>query len=265
MKMPDPETRADHAGADRDFVASLSHGLSVLAAFGSGREKLTQAEVSAATGLTRSTARRSLLTLIKLGYVRSDAQTYELTPKVLELAGRYLSNHDGWLAVVKPYLEQLRNRISENVSAVVLDGTEIVYVSVFPVDRAMVLNAKVGQRKPAYATAAGRVLLSRLPEECAGEVLKSAERLRLTDRTVTDIGQLMAEIRKIREQGFALVGHELERGLIAVSVPILNVKGDCLAAINVCGHVMYSSLDDMMRVALPETAKIAMKLKTMLR
>ena len=81
------------------------------------------------------TARRSLITLASLGYVDVEDNTYRLSPKVIELASGYFNSNDGWVAIASPYLEVLRNRVEENVSAVVLDRTDIVYVASFAAER----------------------------------------------------------------------------------------------------------------------------------
>src|ERR1700720_2619711 len=91
---------------DSDFVQSLDRGLAVIRAFGPDRERLSLSEVANATGLTRAAARRFLLTLVKLGYVRSDGRQFSLRPRVLELGYAYLSG----LAlpdVAAPHLEEL--------------------------------------------------------------------------------------------------------------------------------------------------------------
>ena len=77
--------QAANDGDDREVVAGLVHGLAVLQAF-QKKPRLTQTELSAMTGLTRATARRSLITLASLGYVEVTDNTYRLTPRVIELA-----------------------------------------------------------------------------------------------------------------------------------------------------------------------------------
>src|SRR4029078_2686054 len=88
------------------------------------KPRLTQSELSSMTGLTRATARRSLITLASLGYVDVEDNYYRMSPKVIELASGYFSSNEGWVAIAAPYLEVLRNRVEENVSAVVLDRTD---------------------------------------------------------------------------------------------------------------------------------------------
>ena len=243
-------------GEDREIVAGLVHGLAVLQAF-QKKPSLTQSEVSARTGLTRATARRSLITLASLGFVEVTDNAYRLTPKIIEFAAGYLNSNDGWIAIASPYLEVLRNQLEENVSAVVLDRTDVVYVASYSADTVMSINVRIGGRKPAYCTAMGRVLLSDMPEDCAREVLAMSNIQTKTDATVTSIEGLMAEIRKVREQGYAVVDQELEPGLIAVAVPVRNLRGQVVAAINICGHTMQTSIEKLTSVCLPEALKTA--------
>jgi IclR family pca regulon transcriptional regulator len=241
---------------DREVVAGLVHGITVLQAL-QKKPKVTQSELSTLTGLTRATARRSLITLTMLGYVDSNDGIYSLTPKVVELASGYLNSGDAWIATAAPFLEVLRNRVEENVSAVVLDRTDVVYVASFAADTVMSLNVRIGARKPAYCTAMGRVLLAGMPEDCARDVLEMSGIQRKTSTTVVAIDEVMAEIRKAREQGYAIIDQELEPGLIAVAVPIRNLRGQVIAAINICGHTMQTSLEKLTTLCLPEALKAA--------
>ena len=169
MNVQTSNTLRQQEGADREVVAGLVHGIAVLQAL-QKKPRLTQSELSALTGLTRATARRSLITLASLGYVEASDGVYRLTPKVIEFATGYLGSNDGWIAIAAPYLEVLRNRVEENVSAVVLDRTDVVYVASFAADTVMSINVRIGGRKPAYCTAMGRVLLAGMPEDCARDV-----------------------------------------------------------------------------------------------
>ncbi len=94
MSTPDvtaPEVVRENPGASPDYVQSLARGLSVIKAFGAHAQRQSLSDVARATGLTRATARRFLLTLIELGYVRTDGSQFWLTPRVLELGYSYLS------------------------------------------------------------------------------------------------------------------------------------------------------------------------------
>jgi IclR family transcriptional regulator, pca regulon regulatory protein len=240
-----------------DFVQSLDRGLAVIRAFGPERERLSLSEVAKATGLTRAAARRFLLTLVKLGYVRNDGREFSLRPRVLELGYAYLSG----LAlpeVAAPHLEELVARLHESSSISVLDGHQIVYVARVPTKRIMTVAISVGTRFPAYATSMGRVLLAALTEEELDGYLAEATFERLTARTVTNPDRLRAIVRDAARQGYAIVDQELEEGLRAVAAPIRGAAGGGTAAINVSAHASRVSMVAMRGKILPalqETAR----------
>ena len=110
------------------YVQSLARGLSVIRAFDAEHVRMTLSDVSRRTGLTRATARRFLLTLEELGYVRTDGRHFELTALVLALGYSYLSGQT-LPQLAQPLLEDLSRRVSESTSASILDGPDIVYVA----------------------------------------------------------------------------------------------------------------------------------------
>ncbi len=236
--------------SNRDFVGSLEKGLRVIRTFNSGEEKMTLSDVAKASDLPRAGARRLLLTLNALGYVSTDGKYFELAPKVLELGFSYLASQN-WLSVASPILEKLRDELDEAVSITTLEGTEVVYVARFPVDRVMTMAMDIGSRKPAYCTAMGRVLLSTLPETKMREILNESEMTALTSRTLHDVNAVAQEIKHVREKGYCLIDRELEDSLVALSVPLTNYHGETLAAVNVCGHPSNLSLDDLETRCLP--------------
>lgn len=219
------------APASDQFVQSLARGLLVIRAFDADHVQMTLSEVSRRTGLTRATARRFLLTLVELGYVRTDGRTFELTALVLQLGYSYLSGQS-LPQLAQPVLEDLSREISESTSASVLDGREIVYIARIHTRRLMTVGISVGTRFPAYATSMGRVLLAGLPEDRFEDYLAHAVLNPLTERTVTDPQQLRTLVAQVREQGWAVVDQELELGLRSVAVPVFDPHGRVVAALN---------------------------------
>ncbi|MCQ1999466.1 IclR family transcriptional regulator domain-containing protein [Arthrobacter zhaoxinii] len=219
------------APASGQYVQSLARGLLVIRAFDAEHVQMTLSEVSRRTGLTRATARRFLLTLAELGYVRTDGRTFELTALVLQLGYSYLSGQS-LPQLTQPVLEDLSREISESTSASVLDGDEIVYIARIHTRRLMTVGISVGTRFPAYATSMGRVLLAGLPEDRFEDYVSGAQLRPLTERTVTDPDRLRAVVAQVREQGWALVDQELELGLRSVAVPVLDPQGAVVAALN---------------------------------
>jgi IclR family pca regulon transcriptional regulator len=244
-----------------DFVQSLDRGLAVIRAFGPDREQLTLSEVASATKLTRAAARRFLLTLVSLGYVRSDGRKFSLRPRVLELGYAYLSG----LAlpdVAAPHMEELVARLHESCSISVLDGQHVVYVVRVPTKRIMTVAISVGTRFPAYATSMGRVLLAALPPAELERYLAEAKLEPLTDRTVTDADRLR---ELVAEQGYAIVDQELEEGLRAVAAPIRGAADVGMAAINVSAHAARVSMEALRENILPALLETAAQIEADLR
>jgi IclR family pca regulon transcriptional regulator len=259
------------AGADdrppprnSDFVQSLDRGLAVIRAFGPDRERLSLSEVARATGLTRAAARRFLLTLVRLGYVRSDGREFSLRPRVLELGYAYLSG----LAlpdVAAPHMEEMVARLHESSSISVLDGQHVVYVVRVPTKRIMTVAITVGTRFPAYATSMGRVLLAALPEEELERYLTDATLSPLTDRTVTDPARLRELLAQVAQQGYSIVDQELEEGLRAVAAPIRGAPDVGTAAINVSAHASRVSMAALQEQILPVLLETAAQIEADLR
>jgi IclR family transcriptional regulator, pca regulon regulatory protein len=251
------------AARNGDFVQSLDRGLAVIRAFGPERERLSLSEVAKATGLTRAAARRFLLTLVRLGYVRNDGREFSLRPRVLELGYAYLSG----LAlpeVAAPHLEELVARLHESSSISVLDGQQIVYVARVPTKRIMTVAISVGTRFPAYATAMGRVLLAALTDDELDRYLAEATFERLTARTITNPDRLRAIVRDAARQGYAIVDQELEEGLRAVAAPIRGAA-EGTAAINVSAHASRVSMVALRGQILPALLEAAREIEADLR
>lgn len=232
-------------------MQSLERGLSVLRAFTRDRPALTLAEAARQTGLTRATARRLLLTLQSLGYVRSEGRMFSLTPKVLDLGYSYLSSMD-LAGLAHADMEALVARTHESCSAAVLDGAEIVYVARVPTKQIMTISLEIGSRLPAFATSMGRVLLAELPPERLGCVLAASENRPLTPNTVTDPQRLREEIHAAGQQGWALIDQELELGLRSIGAPLRDGSGQVVAALNISAHAGRIGLDQLRRDLLPE-------------
>jgi IclR family pca regulon transcriptional regulator len=221
----------EHPEPSSQFVQSLARGLDVIKAFTAERPEMTLSEIARATDLTRATARRFLLTLVELDYVRSDGKLFALTPRVLELGFSYLSGLS-LPEVAQPHLEQLSRDLGESTSASVLDGGDIVYVARVPTRRIMTVGITIGTRFPAYATSMGRVLLAGLPAGELAAYLASLRPAAFTPSTLTDPAALRAELDAVRERGWTIVDQELEQGLRSVAAPVRR-GGTVVAAVNV--------------------------------
>lgn len=242
---------------ETDFVSGFARGLKVIEAFGETHQRLAIAEASKLTGLDRATVRRSLLTLAELGYADYDGKFFTLTPKILRLGHAYLSATP-LPSIIQPYLDQLSEKAGQSASASVLDGTEIVYIARASQRRVMSINLTPGSRLPAFCASMGRVLLASLPENEARDILARTDLKANTRNTKTDPDELMAEFRRVRTQGYAIIDQELEIGLCSIAVPVENDRGLIVAALNIgapAAHVPASEMAERYLPLLKETQK----------
>lgn len=252
--MTDPIERESH------YIQSLERGLSVITVFGPERQEMTLSDVARAANLTRAAARRFLLTLVDLGYMRFDGKLFRLAPKALSLGYAYLSSQS-LHGIAEPHLQDLVTQTKESSSMSVLDGHDIIYVVRVPTSRIMAVSINVGTRFPAYATSMGRVLLAGLDSDGLSEYLAGVELQPLTPYTVTDVDELTGLLEQVRSVGYSLVDNELERGLRSLAVPVHNKQGHTIAAVNVSSHVSRVTKDKAKRQFLPLLQEAAQRIE----
>jgi IclR family pca regulon transcriptional regulator len=214
----------------RDYVQSLERGLSVILAFADHRPRLTLSEVAVAAGLSRPTARRLLITLEALGYVRTDGRDFMLTPHVLTLGYAYLNSLD-LTAIAQPVMERIVAEVRETCTLATLDGSDIVYISRISVRRISSLSLVIGTRLPAYASAMGQVILADLSPAALRHYLDTTELEAITPHTIRTEAALEERLDTIRERGWAAVDQELETGLRSIAAPVRGGDGRVFAGL----------------------------------
>lgn len=261
-----PEHSEHALGPERPkhHVQSLARGLAVIRTFDAEHPSRTLSDVARATGLTRAAARRFLLTLADLGYVRSDGRAFSLTPRVLELGYAYLSGQT-LPELAQPHLERLSAEVGESSSVSVLDGRDVVYIARVATSRIMTVAITVGTHFPAYVTSMGRVLLAGQSAEALDRYFTETPLERFTDRTRTDPTALRRVIAEAGRRGWALVDQELEQGLRSIAVPIRDASGATIAATNVSAHSSRRTLEDVRTTLLPPLQRAAAAIEADLR
>jgi IclR family transcriptional regulator, pca regulon regulatory protein len=237
-------------GAGPDFIEALARGLEVIAAFEPGRPAMTLAEVAAATGLARPTARRILLTLGELGYVRAEGPGFTLTPRVLDLGVAYVGSQGLW-DIARPHMEALSKATGESCSVAQLDGSDIVYVARVAVPKIVALAVQIGTRFPALQTSLGKVLLAALPPEEVEAVLAEPTRSGLTPRWQPSRTERESVLREVRARGWALTDQQLALGIRSVAAPLRDGGGRVVGALNVNTHAAETPLDELLGHHLP--------------
>ena len=237
-------------GAGPDFIEALARGLEVIAAFRAGHPSPTLAEIAASTGLARPTARRILLTLAELGYVRAEGSTFALTPRVLELGVAYVRSQGLW-DVARPHMERLGRATAESCSIAQLDGSDIVYVARVAMPKIVGLSVQIGTRFPALPTSLGKVQLAALAPDDLERVLAEPTRSGLVARWRPDREERDAALREVRARGWALTDEQLAPGIRSVAAPLRDGEGRVIAGVNVNCHAAETSVAHLLEHHLP--------------
>jgi IclR family transcriptional regulator, pca regulon regulatory protein len=238
------------ADAGPDFIEALARGLKVIRAFRPREPVMSLAAVAGEAGLARPTARRMLLTLADLGYVRAVDGGFELTARVLDLGMTYVLSHSLW-EVARPHMEALVAQTHESSSIAQLDGSDIIYVARVAVPKIVALVVTIGTRFPAMQTSLGKVLLAALPTEEADRVLAEPSRSGITPRYQPDAAHRAAELRNVRARGWSLTDEELAPGIRSVAAPLRDGSGRVIASLNVNTHAAETPVEKLTGEYLP--------------
>lgn len=233
-----------------DFIEALARGLDVIRAFRPRQPIMSLAAVATATGLARPTARRILLTLTELGYVRPADGGFELTPRVLDLGMSYVLSRNLW-EVARPHMEALVARTHESSSIAQLDGSDIVYVARVAVPKIIALAVTIGTRFPAMQTSLGKVLLAGLPPTQVERVLAEPSRSPVQARWQPGLAEREAALREVRARGWSLTDEQLALGIRSIAAPLRDGDGRVIAAMNVTVHAAETSVEVLTGEYLP--------------
>jgi IclR family pca regulon transcriptional regulator len=246
-----------------DFLEALARGLRVLEAFNQDRKQLTLSDIAKLVDLPRASVRRTLHTLVQLGYAEIDNRLFRLTPRVLMLARAYLLSN-AVTDILQPALERLSEEINETCSVAVLDGEEIMMIAHASPKRIIPVSAQIGFRLPAFATSLGRVLLAALDDRRLDEFLLRIAPKKITKSTIVDKHELRKAILKAREDGYALADQEAEIGFRSIALPLKKLDGRTIAALNIGVHSERMPLKAMHGHFFPKLRAVADELQQQL-
>lgn len=249
---------------DGEYLTTLARGLLVLRSFTKERPEMTLSEVAVATRLSPAVARRCLNTLVHLGYVGKQGKRFLLTPEVIGFASAFLESMN-LEQVVRPHLQEVRDRTGDSSSLAVLSGHDILYLVHVSTNRMVRLAAGVGTRFPAFATSLGRVLMAFQDDAVLDLDLSAIDLQPFTDKTVTDRDALRRILGAVRSQGYASIQDELDYGIVSVSVPVHDDAGQVVAAINCSTATTRVNEADMVETRLPHLQRAARAIEDELR
>lgn len=241
----------------RDWIAGLERGLSIIEAFDDAHPRMTASQAGERCGMTRTAARRYLLTLRHIGYVATDGKLFWLTPRVLRLGQSYLESAR-LPRIVQPFLQRVTAGTSETAYVSVLDGDDIVYIARNGSSRMMNTGYVLGARVQAQVTAAGMLLLALGDPVWVEHWLATQTLKAYTSHTIASKDRLRLELARIRAQGWSLSEQQLELDARGIAVPLLDHRGDLVGALNVTTPMGQESSEEVVARVLPvlqETAR----------
>ena len=233
-----------------DFIEALARGLDVIRSFKPNQLTMSLSEVASAAGLARPTARRILLTLEELGYVRSTGGMFALTPRVLDLGMAYIGSTSIW-ELARPHMEQLVAHTGESSSLAQLDGSDILYVARVAVPKVITFAVTIGTRFPALQTSLGKVLLAALSPADLERVLAEPSRSGITPRWNPDRQERDRVLREVRTRGWALTDEQLAPGIRSIAAPVRDSATHVVAALNVSVHAAETTIETLTENYLP--------------
>ncbi len=239
-------------GGDRppEFVEALAKGLAIIEAFDAEMPEMTLSEVARKVGLSPAAARRSLITLVTLGYVAQSQKRFHLTPKIMTLGSGFFFA-SGIDEILQPIVREIVVKFGDASSVGTLSGDDVVYVAHHSVQRARRAVATVGARYPAHATSMGRMLFAGLPDDVLEARLAQLDLEAKTSKTCTDRAALRAAILKARDDGYAVTVDQLDYGITALAVPVRDAAGRTVAALNTSGYTGMLTPEGLIRERLP--------------
>lgn len=247
----------------RDWIAGLEKGLSIIECFDDANPRLTASEAGARCGLTRTAARRYLLTLKHLGYIASDGKLFWLTPRILRLGQSYLESAR-LPRIVQPFLQRVTAGTQESAFVSVMDGDDIVYIARNGSSRAMNTGYVLGARVQAQVTAAGMMLLALQDPAWLDEWLGSHELKTYTSFTITNKDRMRIELARVRAQGWAISEQQLSLNYRGVAVPLRDRHGELMGALSVTMPMGHESSEDAVARVLSVLSETAQAMRNMI-
>lgn len=258
---PEPSTPAPIAR--KDLIEGLSKGLRVIEAFDDTHVQLTPSELARRADLTRTAARRFLLTLVHDGYADTDGKHFWLTPRVLRLGHSYLQAAR-LPRLVQPFIQRVSLQSGETVNVSVLDGHEVVYLARSNPPRFVTIGYHVGVRVPAHVVTPGVAMLSTHDDAFLAQWIAEHSFSAYTQHTVVDPQRFLDNVQQARSLGYWLTDQQLDLGLRGIAMPLKDRKGECKGAIGMTVQSQSYAPEALVERLLPLLQEAAQALRLIL-
>ncbi|PXW95230.1 IclR family transcriptional regulator [Sphaerotilus hippei] len=257
-------TRTPRPDIDRSLlIEGLGKGLRVIESFTDDHPRMTATEAGQRTGLTRTAARRYLMSLVHYGYADTDGKHYWLLPSVLRLGQSYLEAAR-LPRLVQPFLQRLSMQTGETANLSVLDGHDVVYLVRSNSPRIISIGFQVGSRVPAHGVSPGAAVLATLDEPALDAWLATHDFGRFTTHTITDAERFRAVVAQARQLGYGLTEQQVDLGLCGLAVALTDRKGRCAGALSMTFQAHAYPEGSALQRLLPALQEAAQALRAIL-
>jgi IclR family transcriptional regulator, pca regulon regulatory protein len=249
--------------ADTDpslLIAGLGKGLRVIESFSDDHPRLTATEAGQRAGLTRTAARRYLVSLVHFGYADTDGKHYWLLPRVLRLGQSYLEAAR-LPRLVQPFLQRLSMQTGETANVSVLDGHEVVYLVRSNSPRVVSIGFHAGARVPAHVVSPGFVILATFTKARLDAWTATHDFGRYTPLTITELASFRDSVATARQLGYWLVDQYINLGLAGLAVALLDRKGRCVGALSMTFQTQVYPNNSALVKLLPPLQEAAQALR----
>jgi IclR family transcriptional regulator, KDG regulon repressor len=232
-----PARRAQRRKDKGEYVVqTVDRALDILESFGYSQEELGVTDLARKLRLPKNNVFRLLATLECRGYIEQDRRSgnYRLGIKTFEVGNIFL-HHLGLRRQARPVLEDLVAKCNETAYLAVADGSEVVYILVEETSHTVRVASRLGQRRPAYCTAAGKVHLAYESQDRLAEIFRDRTLNAHTTNTLADMRALHAHLREVGKQGYAVDDEETEPGVRCLAVPVRDYSRRVVASVGLTG------------------------------
>lgn len=240
--MADTASPDDHhpvlENGDPLYLASVARAFHVLSVFKTTSRPLSLEEIATRAGIGRSAAQRIVHTLRQLGYLRKNehGRGYRPGTPLLEHARDYL-RLDPYVVSATPVVLDLRRNAQERVDLSIFDDVRLIFALRLPSKRETFFTTLLGHSVPTFCSAGGRAVLSHLTEEESDSIIARSDRIRLTDKTITDEDAIRQRVRQAKQDGFAFALEEVLTGEVGLAAAVIGPGGRPLGALHIAGSL----------------------------
>jgi len=240
----------ENSTGKKERIKSIDKVLDLLEFLSLNEQETSITKISKELHMGLSTVHRILTTLKSRGYVIQNQQTakYRLGIKLFEL-GCAVQSTKRLVEITKPYLKQLSQSTNETANLAILEGKEVIYLDTIESPEILRTEIMAGTRTPAHCTALGKVLLASFSDGEFENLYKSDGPLpSLTTNSISSLEELKKNLKKVKEQGYAVDREEYKIGINCIGVPIFGRNGEAIAAISITGPASRFTLNEMEKV-----------------